>query len=154
MKQKTKTSHSNIKNIKNTKPEVKVELTVNGGVSISTHQFSSPLIQYWLEPFKISKVKGEVFYCPEEEALCFKPYTASKQQAPKVKQKCLVSKTQVALYKDKLKLSLSLPLSMNNEEMSVTLLEEYYLVAKAIMLDLRKALELGSLKKEYESKYA
>ena len=122
----------------------------NGSVSISSSAFTHPQVQQWLEPFKIKQVKGNMHYCPHNETLQFEPLRLHKHP-PKVKAKTHIAHSQVALYKDMIKISTSLPLSMSKAEMDLTLQEENYLVERAFMLGLCRALVIDSMNKEEES---
>lgn len=129
----------------------KVKITDNGCVSISSPAFTHPQVQQWLEPYQIGKVKGQMTYSPQGNTLQFEPFSL-KKQPPKVKAQTHVSKTQVSLYKDKVKISTSLPISLTKEEMDLALAEENYLIERAFMLGMCRALVMDALNKEEEER--
>lgn len=129
----------------------KVKIASNGNVSISSAAFRHPQVQQWLRPYQLGKVKGQMTYCPQGNALKFEPLVM-KKHPPKVKAQTIVANTQVALYKDKVKISTSLPLSLSKEEMDLALAEENYLIERAFMLGLCRALVIDALNKEEEER--
>lgn len=131
----------------------KIKIASNGNVSISSPAFIHPEVQQWLRPYQIGKVKGQMTYCPQGNALQFEPLVM-KKHPPKVKAQTIVANTQVALYKDKVKISTSLPLTLTKEEMDLALAEENYLIERAFMLGLCRALVIDALNKEEEEEHA
>lgn len=106
-----------------------VELAHNGQVIIRAEELGLPgLIS---TPFADRKVSGRMYLSKERSELVFEPYLVGKRMQ-KVRQKEVVGQVEVARYADKLKLSLSLPVKMSKELMSLTLLEQASLVAKAL----------------------
>ena len=130
----------------------KVKIASNGNVSISSPAFAHPEVQQWLRPYQLGKVKGQMTYCPQGNALRFEPLLM-KKHTPKVKAQTYVSTSQVSLYKDKVKISTSLPLSLSKEEMDLALAEENYLIERAFMLGLCRALVMDALNKEEEEEH-
>ena len=124
-----------------------------GRVKISSPALSLPQVKEWLEPYKLGKVKGNMYYAAHNDTLQFEPITARKHP-PKVKAKTFIANSQVAIYKDMVKISTSLPLSMSKEEMDLSLAEENHLIERAFMLGLCRALVLQSLNQEEEESNA
>ena len=130
----------------------KVKIASNGNVSISSPAFAHPQVQQWLKPYQIGKVKGQMTYSPQGNALQFEPLHTTKHP-PKVKAQTIVATSKVALYKDKVKISTSLPLTLTKEEMDLALAEENYLIERAFMLGLCRALVMDALNKEEEEEH-
>lgn len=106
-----------------------VELAQGGQVIIRAEELALPgLIN--LKPFCDKKVPGRM-YLNKRSELVFEPYLVG-QRMQKVRQKEVVGQVEVARYSDKLKFSLSLPLKMSKELMSLTVLEQATLVAEAL----------------------
>ena len=127
----------------------KITINSKGCVKISSPAFSQPQVQEWLEPYKIGKVKGNMHYAGNNDTLQFEPLRLHKHP-PKVKAKTYIANSQVALYKDMVKITTSLPLSMTKEEMDLSLAEENYLIERAFMLGLCRSLVIDSMNKEEE----
>ena len=105
-----------------------VELAHNGQVIIRAEDLGLPgLIT---TPFANRKVAGRM-YQNKQGDLIFEPYLVGAQ-GKKVRQKEVVGQTDIARYADKLKASLSLPVKMSKELMSLTILEQVSLLAEAL----------------------
>ena len=117
-----------------------VELAQGGQVIIRAEELALPgLIN--LKPFCDKKVPGRM-YLNKRSELVFEPYLVG-QRMQKVRQKEVVSQVEVARYSDKLKFSLSLPLKMSKELMSLTVLEQASLIAEALRTGLYERMMHG-----------
>ena len=106
-----------------------VELANNGQVLIRAEELGMPgLID--MKPFCDKKVPGRM-YLNKRTELVFEPYLVGHRMQ-KVRQKEVVGQVEIARYSDKLKFSISLPLKMSKELMSLTVLEQASLVAEAL----------------------
>ena len=115
-----------------------VELAHNGQVIIRAEELGLPgLIT---TPFADRKVSGRMYLSKERSELVFEPYLVGKRMQ-KVRRKEVVGQVEVARYADKLKVSLSLPLTMSQSLMSLTLLEQASLVAEALRTGLYERMQ-------------
>ena len=107
-----------------------VEMDPSGRVVISSSQFGTQTMSPLMERFG-KKVSGRMFLNKERGELIFDPYNTG-QNACTVRQKEVVGQVVVTKSPKQLKFSLSLPLSMSQSLMSLTLMEQASLVAEAL----------------------
>ena len=91
-----------------------------------------------MKPFCDKKVPGRMYLNKQRGELIFDPYCTGQK---KMRQKEVVGQVEVARYADKLKVSLSLPLTMSQSLMSLTLLEQASLVAEALRTGLYERMQ-------------
>ena len=107
-----------------------VEMDPSGRVTISSEEFLSQALRPMMERFD-KKVSGRMFLSKDRGELVFDPYNTG-QNASTVRQKEVVGQVVVTRSLKQMKFSLSLPVSMSQSLMSLTLMEQASLVAEAL----------------------
>ena len=107
-----------------------VEMAPSGRVTISSEEFLFQALRSVMERFD-KKVSGRMFLSKDRGELVFDPYNTG-QNASTVRQKEVVGQVVVTRSLKQMKFSLSLPVSMSQSLMSLTLMEQASLVAEAL----------------------
>ena len=126
-----------------------VEMDPSGRVVISSEEFSSEALRPMMERFD-KKVSGRMFLNKERGELIFDPYNTG-QNASIVRQKEVVGQVVVTKSQKQLKFALSLPLTMSQSLMSLTLMEQASLVAEALRTGLYERMMHATVSGEREA---
>lgn len=129
-----------------------VEMDPSGRVIISSEEFLSQALAPMMERFG-KKVAGRMFLSKERSELVFDPYNTG-QNASTVRQKEMVGQVVVTRSPRQIKFSLSLPLSMSQSLMSLTLMEQASLVAEALRSGLYERMTHDAAGGEQETQLA
>lgn len=129
-----------------------VEMDPSGRVIISSEEFLSQALRPMMERFG-KKVSGRMFLSKERSELVFDPYNTG-QNACTVRQKEVVGQVVVTRSPRQMKFSLSLPLSMSQSLMSLTLMEQASLVAEALRSGLYERMTHDAAAGEQETQLA
>ena len=109
-----------------------VEIGTDGAVKIGLWEHTPEQVRKQLAEIYARQVRGRVMtYKQGDNALVFDPYNTG-QNACTVRQKEVVGQVVVTKSTKQLKFALSLPLSMSQSLMSLTLMEQASLVAEAL----------------------
>ena len=98
-----------------------VAIGKNGKLAISCEDFNQPEVQEILEVFH-KKLRGRI-HLDQEQKLVFEPYETSSN-IPTVRQKEQVGQCVVTRSAKAMKISLSLPVTMSQHQMIMTVLDE------------------------------
>lgn len=129
-----------------------VEMDPSGRVTISSEEFLSLALRPVMERFD-KKVSGRMFLSKERSELVFDPYNTG-QNASTVRQKEMVGQVVVTRSLKQMKFSLSLPVSMSQSLMSLTLMEQASLVAEALRAGLYERMTQDAAASEQETQLA
>lgn len=129
-----------------------VEMDPSGRVTISSEEFLSQTLRPVMERFD-KKVSGRMFLSKDRGELVFDPYNTG-QNASTVRQKEVVGQVVVTRSLKQMKFSLSLPVSMSQSLMSLTLMEQASLVAEALRAGLYERMTQDPAGGEQETQLA
>jgi hypothetical protein len=129
-----------------------VEMDPSGRVTISSEEFLSQALRPVMERFD-KKVSGRMFLSKDRGELVFDPYNTG-QNASTVRQKEVVGQVVVTRSLKQMKFSLSLPVSMSQSLMSLTLMEQASLVAEALRSGLYERMTQDAAGGEQETQLA
>lgn len=129
-----------------------VEMDPSGRVIISSEEFLSQALRPVMERFD-KKVSGRMFLSKDRGELVFDPYNTG-QNASTVRQKEVVGQVVVTRSPRQMKFSLSLPVSMSQSLMSLTLMEQASLVAEALRSGLYERMTQDATAGEQETQLA
>lgn len=129
-----------------------VEMAPSGRVTISSEEFLSQALRPVMERFD-KKVSGRMFLSKDRGELVFDPYNTG-QNASTVRQKEVVGQVVVTRSLKQMKFSLSLPVSMSQSLMSLTLMEQASLVAEALRSGLYERMTHDAAGGEQETQLA
>ena len=120
-----------------------VEIGTDGAVKIGLWEHTPEQVRKQLAEIYARQVRGRVMtYKQGDNALVFDPYNTG-QNACTVRQKEVVGQVVVTKSTRQLKFALSLPLSMSQSLMSLTLMEQASLVAEALRTGLYERMMSG-----------